>query len=63
MLSLVLPPIWMVSFFNSLGCCSQESDNTTPGSSAGGDGRSEPVFDQRNRSPRPCQRFLAGGFL
>ena len=36
---------------------SRESDNIPPSSSAGGEGRSEPIFDQRNRSPG-----LANGF-
>ena len=53
----------MVSFFNSLGHRSRESDNTPPDSSAGEEGRSESIFDQRYRSPRPCQRFLSGGFF
>ena len=58
-----IPPIWMVSFFSSRGHRSRESDNTPPGrhcipaeatgtvpGEAGGEGRSEPLFDQRNRS-------------
>ena len=49
--------------FNSLGHRSRGSDNTPPGSPAGEEGRSQPLFDQRHRSIRTCQRFLAGGFF